>query len=240
MRKKDTLNVFWFRRPCPGNFGDILTPLILAHYGYQVNHAMQEQADYMSIGSIAKLARKGITVLGSGAMTSGVKLDPEANWRWVRGPRTRDLVIRNGGQCPEIYGDPAMLLPRIVAPATEKKHSVGIVPHYIDYEDVKAQYPDLPVINILNSDPTEVVREITSCEKIISSSLHGIVAAHAYGIPAAWVEFSDRLSGDGTKFHDHYESLGLGAVVSTVVSPVFTSAKFDDSALHQILATGDF
>lgn len=238
--KKEVLNVFWFRRPRPGNFGDILTPLILAHYGYQVNHSMQEDADYMMIGSIAKLARPGITVLGSGAMTSGAKLDPGANWRWVRGPHTRDLVIRNGGECAEIYGDPAMLLPRIIAPAADKKHAVGIVPHYVDYQETKDRYPDLPVINILNSDPAEVVREITQCERIISSSLHGIIAAHAYGIPAAWVEFGDRLSGDGTKFHDHYESVGLAALASTVDSPVFTTATFDDSEIHRILQQGDF
>jgi pyruvyltransferase len=240
MRKKDILNVFWFRRPRPGNFGDILTPLILSHYGYQVNHAMQEDANYMMVGSIAKLAHAGVTVLGSGAMTSAAKLDPSANWRWVRGPRTRKLVINNGGQCPEIYGDPAMLLPRIVAPSSDKKHKLGIVPHYVDYHIVKEQFPNFPVINLLNSDPVKVVNKITSCERIISSSLHGIIAAHAYGIPAAWVEFGNRLSGDGTKFHDHYESLDLLAQISTVDSPVFTVATFDDAKIHRILEDGDF
>jgi hypothetical protein len=234
------LNVFWFRRPRPGNFGDILTPLILAHYGYQVNHAMQEEADYMSTGSIAKLARKGVTVLGSGAMTGGAKLDPEANWRWVRGPRTRDLVIKNGGVCSEIYGDPAMLLPRIVAPAVKKKYSVGLIPHYVDYESAKERYPELPVINLLNSNPVDVIEQITACDTIISSSLHGIIAAHAYGIPAAWVKLGGKISGDDTKFHDHYESVGLTAQLSTVESPTFSKATYDDSAIHQILLEGSF
>jgi hypothetical protein len=240
MHKKDILNVFWFRRPRPGNFGDILTPLILSHYGYQVNHVMQDDADYMMIGSIAKLAHAGVTVLGSGAMTASAELDPRANWRWVRGPRTHNLVIKNGGHCPEIYGDPAMLLPRIVTPSPNKKHKLGIVPHYVDHQMVKEQFPDLPVINLLNSNPVKVVQEITECERIISSSLHGIIAAHAYGIPAAWVEFSDRLSGDGTKFHDHYESLDLSAQVSTIDAPVFTVAKFNDYKIHRILEDGDF
>jgi hypothetical protein len=235
------LKTFWFKKPRPGNFGDILTPIILEHYGYKVVHTMMDnEAEYISVGSIAKLARKGTTVLGSGTMRSSDKLDPAANWRWVRGPLTRDLVIKNGGQCPEIYGDPALLLSRIVSPATEKKYQIGIAPHYVDYELAKQQYPDLPVINLLNADPREVIKQITQCEKIISSSLHGIIAAHAYGIPAAWVKLSDKISGDDTKFYDHHESVGLKATLSTVASPVFSIGSYDDSEIHRILSDGDF
>jgi len=117
---KKILKVFWFRRPRPGNFGDILTPLILSHYGYTVEHAMAEEADYMMVGSIAKMATARHTVLGSGAMTATPVLCAQTKWRWVRGPRTRAAVIKNGGTCPEVYGDPAMLLPRIVSAAKEK------------------------------------------------------------------------------------------------------------------------
>ena len=234
------LKTFWFRKPRPGNFGDILTPLILEYYGYEVIYATEEEAEYISVGSIAKLAKKGMTVLGSGAMTSGAPLDPEANWQWVRGPRTRELVIKNGGTCPEIYGDPALLLPRIVSPAAKKKHSVGLIPHYVDYESAKERYPNLPVINLLNSNPVDVIKQITACEKIISSSLHGIIAAHAYGIPAAWIKLGGKISGDDTKFHDHYESVGLTAQLSTVEAPIFSEASYDDSAIHQILLKGEF
>jgi len=234
------LSVTWCRTPKPGNFGDILAPLILQHYGYEVSHAGPENPDYLFIGSIAKWAKAGTTVLGSGSMTSGARLDPQAKWRWVRGPRTRELVIKNGGQCPEIYGDPALLLPRIVDAAPKKIHKLGITPHYVDYAEVKRQYPDLPVINLINADPREVIQQITACDRIISSSLHGIIAAHAYGIPAAWAKFSNQLAGDDTKFHDHHEALGLTAQVSTVENPVFTLAEFDDSEIHRILEQGDF
>lgn len=235
-----SLKVFWYRRPRPGNFGDILTPLILEHYGYEVEHVMAEEADYVMVGSVAKIVLPRHTVLGSGVMTENPRLCSEARWRWVRGPLTRAAVIRNGGHCPEIYGDPAMLLPRIVAPATEKKHRVGLVPHYVDYESVRNQFPDTPVINLLNADPTEVIQEITACESIISSSLHGIIAAHAYGIPAAWVKFSDKLAGDDTKFHDHYQAMGLTPAVSSIDSPIFTRSNFDDGEIHRILEQGDF
>jgi hypothetical protein len=214
--------------------------MILGHYGYHVVHAMQDEAEYICVGSIAKFAKQGITVLGSGTMTSGAKLDPAAKWRWVRGPRTREIVISNGGECPEIYGDPALLLPRIVVAAVEKKHQLGIVPHYVDYDFAKQQFPGLPVINLLNANVCEVIEQITSCEKIVSSSLHGIIAAHAYGIPAAWVKFSNKLAGDDTKFHDHYETMGLTAKLSTINGPVFSLGSYDDSQIHRILSDGDF
>jgi len=234
------LKAFWYRIPRPGNFGDILTPLILESYGYRVQHAMQEDADYIMVGSIAKIATPRHTVLGSGIMTSTPTLCPESRWIWARGPRTRHAVLANGGECPEIYGDPALLLPKIISPAKEKKYKIGVVPHYVDYDQVKKLYPDHNVINLINADPRFVIEKITECEKIISSSLHGIIAAHAYGIPAAWVKFSNKLAGDDTKFHDHYESVGLKAECSSIDNPIFTNGKIDIRKIDQILREGKF
>ena len=91
----------------------------------------------------------------------------------------------------------------------KKKYDLGVVPHYIDKRGRKAAIDlGLPIIDPLRRDPLEVVDEIRQCHSIVSSSLHGIIVAHAYGIPAAWLA-CNRLCGDGVKFEDHGQAVGL-------------------------------
>ena len=54
----------------------------------------------------------------------------------------------------------------------------------------------------------EYMAALSGCEAIASSSLHGIVFAHAYGIPAVHVQLSDRVLGEGFKFDDYRASIG--------------------------------
>jgi len=203
------MRVWWSKRPEPGNLGDVLTPYILDHFGIQYKYTSRvKSANALCIGSVAKFAQRGMIVLGAGTMRESDVLNKDADWRFVRGPKTREIILRDGGDCPEIYGDPALLMPLIVPPQAQTE-GLGYVPHYVDYEYVKSRYLGRNIIDVLNPDPLETVRQISQCERIISSSLHGIIIAHAYGIPAAWVEFSDKLSGDGIKFADHFETMGL-------------------------------
>lgn len=149
--KNKILEVFWCRAPKPGNFGDILTPVILDHYGYAYKYSQPEEANTIMVGSIAKFSKPGMLVLGSGIMTEYARVCPDSNWVWARGPRTRKRVIEVGGTCPEIYGDPALLLPRIYNPTMiEKKYEVGIIPHYVDYDQVKKEFSDANVIKLID------------------------------------------------------------------------------------------
>jgi hypothetical protein len=199
------LNFFWSNnRP---NFGDILTPYILDYCDIKYNMVSKpENADAMCIGSIIHKATDNMIVLGSGAMHSKHKINPNADYRFVRGPLTRQKVLEAGATCPEMYGDPALLLP-LFCDESKKEYDVGIVPHYVDYLDIIEKYTNYKVINLTNSNPTAVAKEITKCRKIISTSLHGIIAAHAYGIPTAWVKYSNKLKGNDIKFRDYYSSV---------------------------------
>ena len=241
MNRSETLRVFWPRRPRPGNFGDLLGPVIMKHYGYSIEHAKQDTAQIFGCGSVAKLATPGSVVLGSGIISSYTEVAANAHWIWVRGPETRHRVMACGGTCPEIFGDPALLLPRVMAASRRKHFDLGIVPHYVDHDTVTRLYPKHRIINVLNSDPLRVARAITECRAIISSSLHGLIVAQAYGIPAAWVRFSDNLAGDGVKFRDYYASVGLTDVEpSSMDQPQFLTGGYDDTAIHDIMSRGSW
>ena len=204
------------------NFGDALSPEIFKHFKikYEVV-ANPRLADILCIGSVIRWCnfKDGLTILGSGSMWNGEKLNPKSNFKFVRGPLTRNNIMLSGGTCPEIYGDPALLLP-LFCSESKKEHDVGIIPHYVDYVEMKNEFPNFNVIPILNEDPLVVAKEITKCRAIISSSLHGIIAAHAYGIPAAWLKYSNKLDGDGVKFKDHFYSMGLKTHMATKINEV--------------------
>jgi pyruvyltransferase len=78
----------------------------------------------------------------------------------------------------------------------------------LDYAKVKEKInsEDILVINVLDS-VEKVLDDIYSCEKTLSSSLHGIIASNTYGIASTWVEFSKKLTGDGSKFIDYFLSI---------------------------------
>jgi pyruvyltransferase len=198
------MRLYYHDTPRPGNFGDILNKWLVEEIsGRKVVKSPPANNVHICIGSIIKYASDKMHVWGTGAMWQHDKPSPTAYYHAVRGPLTRDVVLRNGGDCPEIYGDPALLLPQFFNPEVPKKYKLGIIPHYVDYKAVKQAFPQHKVINLINADPLAVVKEILQCEAIVSSSLHGIIAAQAYGVPAAWVQtIEGKLSGDGTKFRD--------------------------------------
>lgn len=200
---------WWSRAPAPGNLGDMLTPVVLEALDVPVRWDPRRSAEIMATGSIIRFTQPHQTVWGSGAMRAGDRPSPGARYLAVRGPRTRAVVLRSGGTCPEVYGDPAMLLGECTTEHVGKVHDLGIVPHYVDHGSVRRAYPDERVIDVLRAEPMQVVREIRECRTVVSSSLHGIVVAHAFGIPAAWFRWSDGLDGDDTKFHDHADAVGV-------------------------------
>ena len=71
-------------------------------------------------------------------------------------------------------------------------------------------------------------------DHIISSSLHGIIIAHSYGIPAAWWKPTDRLCGDGSKFRDYALSVDIDLTPEKNINKVrFTLPKKEKITLIQ-------
>ena len=171
----------------------------------------RNKTNFLALGSILHHADKHSIVWGSGIIDHEQEI-AKADFRAVRGPQTRNFLLKLGYKCPQIYGDPALLLPKYYNAEVKKEHKIGIVPHYHDYKKALELFqnnPAIKVIDLLTLDVEETTREIVSCENIISSSLHGLIVAHAYKIPALWVEFSDKIFGNGIKYIDYFESLKI-------------------------------
>ena len=233
------MKLFWWSAPHPegkNNYGDMLAPLIFDYFGIKYTYSYTDY-NVISVGSIANYAKEETIVLGSGILDDQIDLNPKADWRFVRGPYTRINVLRNGGKCPEIYGDPGALLSLIIKPE-EKQHEIGIMPHYADREYVlhslKEHKLNWKFVDPLSNDAVKTTKEITSCKVLYSSCLHGIICAHSYDIPTAWVKFSDALPGDSIKFKDYFWTIGLKANPSSVTKPVLTTGKVNVKPIIKI------
>lgn len=64
------------------------------------------------------------------------------------------------------------------------------------------------MIDLKTSNIEDVLNQMLSCEQIISTSLHGVIVGHAYGIPTIWIKHND-IDTDGFKFKDYFDSVGI-------------------------------
>jgi len=221
------------------NYGDLLSKYLVEKIsGKKVKwvHPKKQpwykwdKTNYVTIGSVIHHASKDSIVWGSGIIDKEQNIT-KADYRAVRGPRTRNFLLDLGYECPEVYGDPALLLPKYYHPEVEKKYKLGIIPHYHDFKLISELYkndPEIRVIDLMTLDVEEVTREILSCEKTISSSLHGVIVSHAYEIPSIWVEFSDKIFGDGIKYLDYLESVGLSVYKPEFLTGIKSVEELED------------
>src|SRR5690606_4571117 len=147
------------------------------------------KTNYVTIGSVIHHASKNSIVWGSGIIDKQQPVE-KADFRAVRGPQTRKFLLDLGYDCPAVYGDPALLLPKLFHPEVKKKYRIRIIPHYEDLKVVTENYknePEILVIDLMTLDVEEVTRQRLNCEKTITSSLRGLIVSHAYGIPGVWV-----------------------------------------------------
>lgn len=213
------------------NYGDLLSKYLVETISGKPVKWLQpkkqpwyklNKTNYLAVGSILAHATEQSVVWGSGIIDEKHAV-AKADFKAVRGPRTRGFLLKSGYECPEIYGDPALLLPRFYNPKVEKEHKIGFVPHYVDYAQVREWYSeneDVKVIDLLTDDVEATTREILACQQIISSSLHGLIVAHAYGIPAVWIKVSDKIFGDDIKYADYLKSVEIETYApTTLVDP---------------------
>ncbi|MHA6344177.1 polysaccharide pyruvyl transferase family protein [Roseivivax sp. CAU 1761] len=203
---------WWDRQP---NFGDALSARVTAHAaGRPVVHAAPKAADLFAVGSILQIVRRTHQgprpdgsrpwIWGSGAMRP-IRLDflPHVRVAALRGPITESLL----GVEAQAYGDPGLLIAEALGAAPERQDRVGLVPHmaHVGSEALRAlvaREPRLHLIDVRGAVET-VCREIAACAHVVSSSLHGLVVADAYGVASTWLDPRGIHRSPRLKFYDY-------------------------------------
>lgn len=208
---RPTVKAYWWREV--PNFGDALAPLLLKRFaGLDVAWDTISHSSIASVGSILEHIPPMWDgyILGSGKLMESSRLHlhtKTATILSVRGP-----LSARGVPGSFTLGDPGVLAAELVGPQ-EKKWDLGILPHWQDTILVSkfgALIKPPHTTHVINpgNDPLTVLREIGACRRIVTSSLHGMIVADAFGIPRR-VEICHAMSKDGGtfKFQDYSESV---------------------------------
>lgn len=204
----------------PPNLGDKLTPVVFEYLKKQYHLSdvnVKKPIHLNMIGSIIAFKNYDAIIWGSGLLNDSIikrnykhKRIPRYDIRAVRGPLTRNCLISYGYNCPDVFGDPAILLPLFYNPSSiEKKYKISIIKHYKDKSAIPNGFHE---INIVTDDYKFVVDEINASELVVSSSLHGLILAETYGIPTIWYKLENK---DIFKFMDWYLSIGVDNPATT-------------------------
>lgn len=206
--------------------GSLLGELVKTSSFFPSRHA-----NLIAIGSILEWSDSNSVVWGSGFMYETSRL---RDWQRpravlaVRGPLTARKLREQGIPAPSVLGDPGILISDLIPSSSASRDQVGVVPHYTDMQHPFIEESRRRGARIIDpGSPLEIyLEELSGSSLIISSSLHGVIFAHSYGIPAVWIRLSDRVGGDGFKFRDYYESVGIaGSEVIQLTSDV----SFDEA-----------
>lgn len=203
------------------NLGDYLSKVVITHLVPNKTHynTLSQPITLYGIGSILGFRCQNAVVWGSGILNPNKKYLyriclSELDIRAVRGPNTRKLLLSMGKKCPKIYGDPAILMPYIFKPKNcKKEYNVSLILHYSN--DTSFEFygrEKINCINIMTTNYEFFITEIIKSKRIISSSLHGIILAEAYRVPAVL------LLKEGHslfKFEDYYISTGRNDIIVT-------------------------
>lgn len=208
----------------PYNLGDVLAmPIInymLDKRGLKADKEVKGKKHLFTVGSGGLRSFQNTTIWGTGIMYDGLKgYWFEKYWyadhrhldiRAVRGPLTRDVFLKLGHQCPAVYGDPGILMPFIYQPdynvVNRGTREYAIIPQYTTENEVRKYFSDDKIISMNTNDYKSVIDKIVSCKMVYSSSLHGIILAESYGVPAVF--FRGIPAVIDFKYKDYYASTG--------------------------------
>ena len=206
------------------NLGDYLSVVVCQHLlslrslTFSSDSSDKKIKHLMAIGSIlggrgdfdAVVWGSGIRNFSSVRGLNRKKIYQKLDIRAVRGPFTRDALRQCGFDCSDVFGDPAILMPMIYQPEKQEKHGIVLITHYLTPEEKFSDRMGIRRLDIKTNDYEGFIETICSAEKVVSSSLHGIILAEAYGTPAVFLR--QGIETETLKFFDWYYSTGRFSV----------------------------
>jgi pyruvyltransferase len=213
------LRIFYWNKK--QNFGDLLGPLLLEKFSrISTTWSEAKDSEIVSTGSIIGLLPSDYTgiIAGSGKLKEESQVPKNAKVLGLRGP-----LSAKGIQGNFILGDPGLLADELID-RPDKEYELGIVAHWTDdkliHDPRFTRYN--PKIIRVSDEPLEVIRQIGQCKKIISSSLHGIILADAFGISRR-IELAPKQltpqEGGLFKWRDYHASIGMKLEIGITKQP---------------------
>lgn len=205
------------------NFGDRLSPLLLAKFaGIETEWARVEEAEVIAVGSALEHIPPGWpgNVIGTGRLLEGSTLNlNSAHVHAVRGPLSAKGIRGNFA-----LGDPGLLADELVDVET-RDIELGVLPHWSDTDLINRQWLTSlhPTVISPWDDPLEVISLIGRCKRLVTSSLHGVILADAFGIPRrterARRMIDDEREGNFFKYLDYNASVGIPLTFGKMQQP---------------------
>ena len=197
-----------------GNAGDILArELIEREYNCATQNDPSQGKRLLVVGSIGHSIRKGDIVCGIGVKTKEIPKASDTPVRvWaVRGPITYDVFKAAGHDVSTVRFqlDPGLMIRFFVSEADRVGTPTGaiFIPHYRERGQYTKGLPKGIRLVDIDNHPRDVAHAILSAELVYSSSLHGIIFAHALGRPCIFV--APQTKEPMLKYEDYFASIGL-------------------------------
>ena len=221
----------WWEYPYPGNYGDWLTPFIFNHYTESklIFHGLTSRSSkrhIVSLGSIGRFIKKNSVVVGTGVSSFKHAINSKADFVSVRGPHTADLILKSGGPKIESFGDPAVVLSKILPVVRDKTNGrVALIRHYTHSQAPIKLLPNFDELSVQISHPNDIIafiKKLNEYDSVVTSAMHVLITCQSYGIPCALVVFKgfeEYVHGDGIKYLDYALGAGVKEISTTPINP---------------------
>lgn len=230
------------------NFGDYLSKIIVGEMALKNNLKEMKLSNkrLLSIGSILHFAKDNDIIWGSGingkielTKLNFMNLDIKA----VRGPLTKEILEKKGIPTPEVFGDPALLLPEFFSDLKYMpiKNKIIVIPNLNELEECRKLIPAQFQLVSPFLHWTKVVNEILSSEIVFTSSLHGLIVSEAFRVPVVLFKpfggetlfkYEDYLEGTGRKLNQDFKS--FNQLFREKDGIKFSPMKFNAEALKSV------